>query len=111
MSSKKDCHQLSYYTNNTLNETVVIFPDGDHFLDEEITLTGYNTVVIRGLNSAFNVGPNNSTMQPSVIIRCTSDSITAFNITSTQSLTLMGLTVSGCKTCCFLSPKCDTAHH
>ena len=98
---KEDCHPLSYYTNNALDsfqETGLIFPNGEHFLDKEIALIGYNTLLIFGLMYDFNIGPNNSTMQSSVIIRCTDDSIIAFNIISTQILMLKGLTVSGCKT-------------
>ena len=97
----EECHQLSYYADNSSMLPLtsnLIFLNGEHILEQEVTLSGFDTLILYGPNGEWSEGPHESTMQSSVIIRCTNDSIIAFNITFTQKLELISLTVAGCKT-------------
>ena len=97
----EECHQLSYYADHSsmlLPDSNLIFLNGEHILEKEVTLSGFDYLILYGVNDEWSEGPHESTMQSSVIIRCTSDSIIAFNITFTQTLALTSLTVTGCKT-------------
>ena len=96
----EECHQLSYYAGkpSMLLPNMLLFSNGEHLLEKEITFSAFNALFLIGLKSEWSEGPHKSTMQSSVIIRCTNDSIIAFSITYTQSLALIGLTVTGCKT-------------
>ena len=97
----EECHQLSYYADHSsmlLPISNLTFFNGEHILGKEVTLSGFDTLLLQGVNGEWSEGPHESTMQSSVIIRCTSDSIIAFNITFTQALKLSLLTVTGCKT-------------
>ena len=102
----EECHQLSYYADHSsmlLPISNLTFLNGEHILGKEVTLSGFDTLLLQGMNGEWSEGPHESTMQSSVIIRCTNDSITAFDITFTQKLVLMSLTVTGCKTAFSLS--------
>ena len=97
----EECHQLSYYADHSsmlLPISNLTFFNGEHILGKEVTLSGFDTLLLQGVNGEWSEGPHESTMQSSVIIRCTNDSIIAFNITFTQKLELISLTVAGCKT-------------
>ena len=102
----EECHQLSYYADHSsmlLPISNLTFLNGEHILGKEVTLSGFDHLLLYGQNSEWSEGPHESTMQSSVIIRCTNDSIIAFNITFTQALELISLTVAGCKTAFSLS--------
>ena len=97
----EECHQLSYYADHSsmlLPTSNLTFLNGEHILGKEVTLSGFDTLLLYGPKGEWSEGPHESTMQSSVIIRCTNDSIIAFNITFTQILALTSLTVTGCKT-------------
>ena len=99
--SGEDCHLLSYYAKNLSMLRPVAelaFLNGEYLLEEEVTLNGFDFLALVGLNGEWSEGPHESTMQSSVIIRCTNNSIVAFNITSIYMLGLINLTVTGCKT-------------
>ena len=105
-SPEEECHQLSYYADHSsmlLPDSNLIFLNGEHILEKEITLSGFDYLILYGVNDEWSEGPHESTMQSSVVIRCTNDSIIAFNITFTQTLELTSLTVTGCKTAFSLS--------
>ena len=105
-SPEEECHQLSYYADHSsmlLPDSNLIFLNGEHILEKEVTLSGFDYLIFYGVNDEWSEGPHESTMQSSVIIRCTNDSIIAFNITFTQTLELTSLTVTGCKTAFSLS--------
>ena len=102
----EECHQLSYYADNSsmlLPTSNLTFLNCEHILGKEVILSGFDTLLLYVANDEWSEGPHESTMQSSVIIRCTNDSIIAFNITFTQGLELISLTVAGCKTAFFLS--------
>ena len=96
----EECHQLSYYAGKPymLLPNTLLFLNGEHLLEKEIAYNGYYTCNLFAKKNEWSKGPDESAMQSSVIIRCTNDSIIAFSVTYTQSLTLFGLTVTGCKT-------------
>ena len=96
----EECHQLSYYAGKPymLLPNTLLFLNGEHLLEKEIAYNGYYTFNLFAKKNTWSKGPDESTMQSSVIIRCTNDSIIAFSVTYTQSLRLFGLTVTGCKT-------------
>ena len=102
----EECHQLSYYADHSSmlpSFSNLTFFNGEHILGKEVTLSAFDIILLQGVNDEWSEGPHESTMQSSVIIRCTDDSIIAFNITSTQALELISLTVAGCKTAFSLS--------
>ena len=96
----EECHQLSYYAGKPyrLIPNTLLFLNGEHLLDKEIAYNGYYTFNLFAKKNEWSTGPDESTMQSSVIIRCINGSIVAFSVTYTQSLALFGLTVTGCKT-------------
>ena len=97
----EECHQLSYYADHSSMlppSSNLTFFNGEHILRKEVTLSGFDLLLLQGLNNKWSKGPHESTMQSSVIIRCTNDSIIAFDITFTQILALTSLTITGCKT-------------
>ena len=96
----EECHQLSYYAGKPYKflPNTLLFLNGEHLLEKEIAYNGYYTFNLFAKKNEWSKGPDDSAMQSSVIIRCTNDSIIAFSVIYTQSLTLFGLTVTGCKT-------------
>ena len=96
----EECHLLSYYAGKPywLFPHTLLFLNGEHLLDKEIVYTGFYTFYLFSLKNEWSTGPDESTMQSSVIIRCINDSIIAFNVSSVRYLSMFGLTITGCKT-------------
>ena len=98
-NSSSTCRELSYYTNQTTlfaSNTIFYFLKGHHILDQEdsVTITNVTNLIWQGMGG-MEMGPHDTTMQSSVVIKC-NRSTGGFRIRDSQFVTIFNITLIDC---------------
>ena len=98
-NSSSTCQELSYYTNQTTlfgSNTVFYFLKGRHILNQAgfVTITGVTNLIWQGMG-AMEMGPHETTMQSTVVIKC-NRSTGGFKFTKSKFVTILNISLTEC---------------
>ena len=95
------CHNLSYYISQPdsyfTSDTTIIFLEGEHSFDREdlVHVSNVHNLTLKGQGQWPVAGAEETVMQSTVIINCTRGR-GGFNFTTSDNITVEGLTVFNC---------------
>ena len=98
-NSSSICQELSYYINQTslfANNTVFYFLKGHHILEHEgfVTIINVSNLTWKGIG-AMEMGPHETTMQSTVVIKCNRSS-GGFKFTESKFVTILNISLAEC---------------